>query len=123
MRNKKKGPGLVYWCLSALLVLPGIAAADIVTDWSLITTQAVVTKGGRAGAVDFAIVHAAMFDAVNAIGRRYEPYKIVPSLTATGRLAGSCSGCCGAPGLDRTVSRAGGDTGCRLCRVARDAAE
>ncbi len=33
-----------------LLVLPGIAAADIVTDWSLITTQAVVTKGGRAGA-------------------------------------------------------------------------
>ena len=60
-------------------MLPGIAAADIVTDWSLITTQAVVTKGGRAGAVDFAIVHAAMFDAVNAIGRRYEPYKIVPA--------------------------------------------
>jgi len=79
MRNYKKRPGIVYWCLSVLLVLPGLAAADIVTDWSLITTQAVVTKGGRAGAVDFAIVHAAMFDAVNAIGRRYEPYKIVPA--------------------------------------------
>ena len=79
MRNYKKRPGIVYWCLSVLLVLPGLAAADIVTDWSLITTQAVVTKGGRAGAVEFAIVHAAMFDAVNAIGRRYEPYKIVPA--------------------------------------------
>jgi hypothetical protein len=31
--------------------LPGAAAADIATDWSLITTQAVVTKGVRAGIV------------------------------------------------------------------------
>lgn len=62
--------------LVALIVLPGIAAADIVTDWSLIATQAVVTKGGRAGAVEFAIVQAAVFDAVNSIDRRYAAYKV-----------------------------------------------
>ena len=79
MRNKKKGCGLFQWWLSMLLALPGLAAADIVTDWTLVTTQAIVTKGGRAGAVEFAIVHAAMFDAANAIERRYDPYKIQPS--------------------------------------------
>jgi hypothetical protein len=63
-------------CLAALITWPGVASADMVTDWSLITTQAVVTKGGRAGAVEFAIVHAAMFDAVNAVERRYEPYVV-----------------------------------------------
>jgi hypothetical protein len=69
----KNGFGSLRWWLSMLLVLPGIASADIVTDWSLVATQA------RAGGVEFAIVHAAMFDAVNAIERRYAPYKIVPS--------------------------------------------
>jgi len=63
-------------CLAALIVLPGIASADIVTDWSMITTQAIVTKGGRAGAVEYAIVHAAMFDAVNSVERRYSPYLV-----------------------------------------------
>ena len=51
-------------------------ATDIVTDWSAISTTTVVSSG--AGAVDFAIVHVAMFDAVNAIERRYETYKIDP---------------------------------------------
>jgi hypothetical protein len=85
MHNKKKGSAPSKWWLPLLLALPGIAAADIVTDWSLVTTQAVVTKGGRAGFVEFAIVQAAMFDAVNAIDRRYTPYKVIP--TAPGRGA------------------------------------
>jgi len=67
------------WWLAWLLVLPGVAAADIVTDWSLITMQAIVTKGGRAGFVDFAIVQASVFDAVNAIDRRYDIYKVDPT--------------------------------------------
>ncbi len=71
-------------CVAVLVALPGIAAADIVTDWSLIATQAVVTKGGRAGAVDFAIVHAAMFDAVNSIDGRYQAYKVDRSAMAKG---------------------------------------
>jgi hypothetical protein len=78
MRYKRKTTALFTWCL-AILVLPGVAAADIVTDWTRITTQAIATKGGRAGVVEFAIVHAAMFDAANAIDRRYTPYKIEPT--------------------------------------------
>lgn len=74
---------LKMW-LAALIALPGIAMADIVTDWSLIATQAVVTKGGRAGAVEFAIVHAAMFDAVNSVDLRHPPYKIDRSALARG---------------------------------------
>lgn len=73
--------------LSLLLALPGLAAAGMVTDWSLVATQAVVTKGGRAGAVEFAIVNAAMFDAVNAIDGRYAPYKIIPSSPRKGASA------------------------------------
>lgn len=84
MRYNKKRFGLFHGWLSVLLVLPGIAAADIVTDWSLVTTQAVVTKGGRAGQVEFAIVHAAMFDAVNAIDRRYAVYRVNPTAPRLG---------------------------------------
>jgi hypothetical protein len=87
MRNKKKRSGLAHWCLSLLVIMPGIAAADIVTDWSLVTTQAILAKGGRAGAVEFAIVQAAVFDAVNSIERRYYPYKIVPTSPRLGASA------------------------------------
>ncbi len=86
MKNEKKRFGRLMWLLSILFVLPGVAAADIVTDWSLITTQAVVTKGGRAGAVEFAIVHAAMFDAVNAFEHRYATYKVEPSSPTRGAM-------------------------------------
>lgn len=72
------------WWLSMLFVLPGLAAADVVTDWSLLATQAVVTKGGRAGALEFAMVNAAMFDAVNGIAGRYAPYEIVPKSPRNG---------------------------------------
>ncbi len=78
MHDNKKASGVSKWWLSLLITLPGIPAADIVTDWSKIATQAIVTKAPRAGAVDFAIVHAAMFDAVNAIDHRYTTYKVDP---------------------------------------------
>jgi PAP2 superfamily len=60
------------------VALSGVASADIVTDWTATTTTAVVAGGPRASAVDFAIVHAAMYDAVNAIDRRHEVFKIDP---------------------------------------------
>jgi hypothetical protein len=64
--------------------LPAVAAADIVTDWSAIATTAVVTKGAPAGGVDFAIVHAAMYDAVNAIDGRHETYLVDPEAQTHG---------------------------------------
>jgi hypothetical protein len=62
--------------------VPMVSSADIVTDWSAIATTAVVKSG--AGAVDFAIVHVAVYDAVNAIERRYETYRIDPSSPTRG---------------------------------------
>ncbi len=61
-----------------LLILPVVGQADIVTDWTAVTTSAVVAGAPRAGAVEFAIVHAAMYDAVNAIDKSYEVYKVDP---------------------------------------------
>ena len=60
-------------------VLPVAARADVVTDWSAIAAKSIVTKGAPAGFIEWAIVHAAMYDAVNSIDRRHRPYKIEPT--------------------------------------------
>jgi hypothetical protein len=63
---------------------PKPAMADIVTDWTAVTTAAVVAGGPRASGVDFAIVHAAIYDAVNAIDGRYAIYKVDPAAPTEG---------------------------------------
>jgi hypothetical protein len=55
--------------------------ADAVSDWNAITSQAVIAAGPvmRPGAsimLDFAMVHAAVHDGVQAIEGKYEPYAI-----------------------------------------------
>jgi len=74
-------------CLTAsLLVGLSVAAyADVITDWN----DKVVAAGVKERQAPFvhtrsvAIVHVAMFDAVNSIDRRYTPYRVQGS-TATG---------------------------------------
>jgi len=62
----------------ASLIVPGVAAADAVTEWSEIAVA--TAAAGKHGAADAsrtsALVHTAIFDAVNAIEVRYTPYKI-----------------------------------------------
>lgn len=66
------------WCsrktaviFAAVSVLAGNSArADVVTAWN----QRVVTNGGPAIQRTLAMVHIAMFDAMNAIERDYRPY-------------------------------------------------
>jgi hypothetical protein len=56
--------------------LPG-AHADTIAEWNLITAgtlQAAKAGTGLAHSRVYAMVHGAMFDAVNAIERRYHPY-------------------------------------------------
>jgi PAP2 superfamily protein len=64
--------------LIGLLAFPAVATADVVTEWNEITVAAAAT--GKHGASDAsrttALVHAAVFDAVNAIEARYTPYKV-----------------------------------------------
>jgi hypothetical protein len=58
------------------------ARADAVVYWNDIASQVIgpATVAGRAGpatTLDFAMVHAAVYDAVQAIDKRYKPYHVV----------------------------------------------
>ena len=64
--------------LSTMLVAAP-ARADTVTQWNEFAATALAGDGqGSSAVVHLAIVHAAMYDAVNAIDRRYEPYLVQP---------------------------------------------
>src|SRR5215203_6067575 len=69
--------------LFALALMPASAKADVVTDWNEIGNTAVVTNAKRPAAaaiVDMAYIHAAMYDAVNAIDHRYTNYAAAPAI-------------------------------------------
>ena len=68
---------------AALLSVPQIANADVVTDWNTIAvgTVSADTVANRQSR-DMAMVHAAMFDAMNAIRPYYTPAMV--SITAKG---------------------------------------
>jgi hypothetical protein len=63
----------------------GLSPADAVITWNAITAQAIATaaaansppRPGPSSALDYAMVHAAVHDAVNAIEGQFEPYAIV----------------------------------------------
>jgi hypothetical protein len=52
--------------------------ADAVVDWDIITGQTIpfATRPGGAPGLDYAMVHAAIHDAVQAYDRRFEPYAV-----------------------------------------------
>jgi hypothetical protein len=52
--------------------------ADAVVDWNIITGQTIpfATRPGGAPGLDYAMVHAAIHDAVQAYDRRFEPYAV-----------------------------------------------
>src|SRR5262245_64878066 len=65
--------GLLIGLLSAV----SGARADTIADWNLITANALQTAKAGTGLAHsrvYAMVHGAMFDAVNGIDRRYQPY-------------------------------------------------
>lgn len=61
--------------LAAITTVPG-ARADMVTDWNANTEQAILTalQGPPVQGRFLAIVHAAIYDAVNGIEHKYTPY-------------------------------------------------
>src|SRR5215510_1426926 len=62
--------------LVMMLVAPLCVSADVVTDWNAIAVQSSVTasRPGQTGIIDIAMVHVAMYDAIQAIEKQYEPY-------------------------------------------------
>jgi hypothetical protein len=60
--------------LAAGLMMPVPAAADVVTDWNVIMETAARGQNSLVEPRIAAITHGAVFEAVNAITRKYEPY-------------------------------------------------
>lgn len=76
----------IFAVLIMVLGLSSAARADAVSDWNAIAVQAVVTaaRPGASGTLDIAMVHAAVYDAVQAIERDYEPYYLdIPGATGS----------------------------------------
>jgi hypothetical protein len=74
----KRQTSLAIAALSMLLTGPASASADAVSDWNAITVQTITIAGtlrpGATGVLDIAVVQAAVYDAVQAIDRRFKPY-------------------------------------------------
>ena len=64
--------------LVVVFVAPGVARADVIGDWNVIAQNEAIlirpTSHGQARGI--AMVQGAVFDAVNAITRTYEPYLV-----------------------------------------------
>ena len=78
-----RGGGLLL-VVAALFALtaPAAARADAVTDWNAIATNSIVVVAGQAphpSTLSFAMVQGAVYDAVNAIDGRYQPYLVKPA--------------------------------------------
>ena len=71
-------------CLISMFALSGIVFADVVTDWNNVTLDAIRTNGSSPPVASraLAMVHAAIFDAVNTIEPLYQPYHVSASAPA-----------------------------------------
>src|SRR5687768_4599 len=65
------------------LAAPQTASADVVTDWNAIALAraSAAGQGPAPGARTASIMHAAIFDAINAIDPRYTVYAVSPPVT------------------------------------------
>jgi PAP2 superfamily len=79
-------PSIVAWLVIAFAVASAPnAAADVITDWNtaaLNAIRAANTPPPRASRA-LAILHVSMFDAVNGISRRYEPFFVQSAAPAS----------------------------------------
>jgi hypothetical protein len=66
------------WLPTLAALATGAAHADAVLDWNEVALAEVAASGQLPpdGARTLAMVHVAVFDAVNAIDRRFEPYAL-----------------------------------------------
>ncbi|HEV3447643.1 MAG TPA: vanadium-dependent haloperoxidase [Gemmataceae bacterium] len=92
--NKIIRCGLALAVLATALPM-NARAADPIAAWNAISETAVKTAGHPppVAALDFAIVHLAIYDAVESIDRRYEPYyTLVPGATGSPSAAAAKAG-------------------------------
>lgn len=72
--------------LGICIAVPPTTRADVIADWNVIAIQEAVAAGrpGGSPAIDIATMHAAMYDAVQAIEQDYDPYRVTDVPNATG---------------------------------------
>ena len=78
----------------ALAGLPQPASADVITDWNERAVAYVLSRGMSPPPAErvIAMVHVAMFDAINSIERRYRPYLAqLPATTTTSKEAAAAA--------------------------------
>src|SRR5260370_26826834 len=72
---------LVTTLAMILFASPGMQAQNVVIDWNNIASKTIVTNVNQSSALSgvwFAYVHLAVYDAVNAIDHRHQPYLFAP---------------------------------------------
>ncbi len=69
---------MVLAVLAVILAVPGVAKADVVTDWNrtMVSGLEAAQVGPQPSSRIGAIVQASVFDAVNGIDRRYSQYHV-----------------------------------------------
>ncbi len=71
------------FCIGFALVTPAVIYSDVVTDWNNITIQAIRADATHPGPTwasrHFAMVHVAIYDAVNAIDQTHQPFHVAAS--------------------------------------------
>ena len=89
MKPTVKWIGAMAWCLASVF-----AKADTVLDWNKTAIEAVTASRQPPPLTtrSMAIVHAAMFDAVNAIEGRYAPYRTTPKPPAGASAQAAAAG-------------------------------
>src|SRR3954451_14208782 len=77
--------------LAGTLTCPAVpAVANVITDWD--TRAVAVVPPAPLGQRELAMVHVAMFDAVNSIERRYRPYLVqLTALNTTSQNAAAAT--------------------------------
>lgn len=96
LRPSRHGNAVAVLPIAALAALTGLAdpaPANVITDWD--TKAVALASPGSSGERELAIVHVAMFDAVNSIERRYRPYLVqltAPKTTSQEAAAAAAAG-------------------------------
>ena len=92
--SSRRLSGFVVCAFLVLWAVPARADVDVITDWNIIAANtisaAVPPRPGPSSILDFAVVHIAMHDAVQAIEGRYQSYD-VPIQNAEGSIVAAAA--------------------------------
>lgn len=86
MKTRSNKAQLLKYVFLLIIAFVGTARADVIADWNLIGIGEAVaaSRPGGSPSIDLATMHAAMYDAVQAIEKDYQPYRVGDVPNASG---------------------------------------